>query len=155
MAAGKMEWVLVHKFGADPIGAVGFIGNDAVSVVAFFDDRDGNSDGKVSIGERLAAVLSPISIEGRNVAEVAMQAKYDLDILQRDASFANMASKLFLNFARGLVLDGIYAVYFSRGVKMSGKGIAKYIGGGTVKELIVRKGFEKTVKEAFNASTAR
>lgn len=155
MAASKLDWVLVHKFGSEPIGAVGFLGNDAVSVVAFFDDKDGNSDGKVSIGERLAAMLSPISLEGRNVTEVAMQAKYDLDILQRDASFANMATKLFLNFARGLVLDGIYAVYFSRGVKMSGKGIAKYIGGGTVKEFVIRKGFEKSVKEAFNASTAR
>ncbi|KAG1648227.1 Protein ClpV1 [Nymphon striatum] len=155
MATDKLEWMLVHKFGDAPIGAVGFLGNDAVSVVAFYDDKDGNSDGKVSIGERLAAMLSPISLEGRNVTEVAMQAKYDLDILQRDASFANMATKLFLNFARGLVLDGIYAVYFSRGVKMSGKGIAKYIGGGTVKEFVIRKGFEKSVKEAFNASTAR
>ncbi|MDF3416138.1 hypothetical protein HKX54_16320 [Sulfitobacter sp. M57] len=155
MAADKMEWVLVQKYGTEPIGAVGFIGKDAVSVVAFFDDRDGNSDGKISIGERLAAMLSPISIEGRNVVEVAMQARYDLDILQRDASFGNMASKMFLNFARGLVLDGVYAVYFARGVKMTGKGIAKYIGGGTVKEFAVRKGFEKAVKEAFNASTAR
>ena len=155
MSATTMDWVLIHKFGDEPIGEIGFLGNDAVSVIAFYDDRDGNQDGTVSFAEKVASVLSPISIEGRSVTEVAMQARVDLDVLKRDASFANMAVQLYLNFARGLIIDGIYATYFARGVKMTGKGAAKLVTTGTVKELIVRKGFEKATKEAFNAATAR
>lgn len=155
MAASNLDWVLIHKFGDDPIGAIGFLGNDAVSIIAFYDDRDGNQDGKVSFAEKVASMLSPISIEGRSVTEVAMQARIDMDVLKRDASFANMAVQLYLNFARGLIIDGIYATYFARGIKMTGKGAAKLVTTGAVKELIVRKGFEKAVKEAFNTATAR
>lgn len=154
MAVQNLEWVLIHKFGKDPIGAVGFLGNDAVTVVAFYDDRDGNQDGDVSLGEKVVSAVFPISLEGRSVTEVAMQARIEMDVLKRDASFAQMAAQLYLNFARGLVMDGIYAVYFSRGVKMTGKGLAKLVTSGMVKEMIVRKGFEKAVKAAFKSSTA-
>lgn len=153
--ANEMEWIPIVKFGKEPIGAVGFLGNDAVAVVAFYDDRDGNKDGKVSWGEAIAAALSPISVEGSAVTEVAMQARIETKILMRDPSFSQMAANMFANFARGLVLDGIYAVYFSRGVKMAGGGIARTITKNMVKEFVIKKGFEKAVKEAFKATTGR
>lgn len=150
----ELEWVSITKWGPDPIGAIGFIGNDAVAVIAFYDDKDGNQDGEISWGERIASFLLPISIEGKNVVEVAMQASVEMDILKRDASFAQVANQMFLKFASGLLMEGIYAVYFARGVKMAGKGVAKVITNGMVKELVVRKGFEAAVKEAFLASTS-
>jgi hypothetical protein len=150
----EIEWVSITKWGPDPIGAIGFIGNDAVAVIAFYDDKDGNQDGKVSWGERIASFLSPISVEGGNVVEVAMQARVEMDIIMRDASFSQVASQMFLKFASGLLMEGIYAVYFSRGVKMVGKGVAKVITNGMVKELVVRKGFETAVKKAFLESTS-
>ncbi|MBS0123557.1 hypothetical protein KB874_05370 [Aestuariicoccus sp. KMU-90] len=149
-----MEWIEVTKF-QRKIGAIGFLEGKAVAVVAYYDDRDGNMDGKVSIGERIASFVSPISIEGSAVTEVAMSARFDMDVIERDASFGNMAVNMWLNFARGLVLDGIYAVYFSRGIKTVGKGVASTITKNAVKEFVIRKGFEKAVKEAFQEAVNR
>lgn len=148
-----LEWIPIKKFGNEPIGAIGFLGGKAVAVVSFYDDADGNQDGKVSWGERIAFTLSPVSMKGMAVVEVAMQARVNLEVLSRDASFATMANNLFLNFAKGLVRDGIYAVYFSRGVKTVGKSVAVNITSNMVKQFVIRKGFEKAVKEAFNAAT--
>lgn len=150
-----MDWILIKGWNGKPSGAVGFIGNDAVMVIAFYDDRDGNADGEVSMGERIASAISPISIKNKAVTEVAMSARYNMDVLQRDASFQQMATKLYLNFARGLVLDGIYTVYFSRGVRMTGAGLAKRVTSDAIKGFVIRKGFEKAVKESFKAATNR
>lgn len=147
--ADKLDWVSITKWGDDPIGAIGFLGNDAVAVIAFYDDKDGNKDGKVSVGERIAAFVSPVSIEGMNVVEVAMQARVDMDIIMRDASFAQAAAQMYVSFAAGLVIEGAYAVYFKPGVSMVGKGVAKRITDGMVKEFVVRKGFEAAVKKAM------
>lgn len=149
----EIEWVSITKFKPAPIGAIGFIGDDAVAVVSFFDDADGNKDGKVSLGEKIISKISPLSVDGMGIAEVAMQARVEMDVILRDPSFSKMAAGIFLNFAKGLIADGIYAVYFGRGVKMSGKGIAKVITSSMVKQLVVRKGFEKAVREAFDTAT--
>ncbi len=146
--ADQIEWVSITKWGDEPIGAIGFIGNDAVAVVAFFDDKDGNKDGKISVGERIGAFLSPVSIEGSNVVEVAMQARVDIDVILRDGSFPQAAAQMFASFGAGLVIEGAYAVYFKPGVSMVGKGVAKKITEGMVKEFVVRKGFEAAVKKA-------
>lgn len=151
----KMDWILIKKFKPEPIGAIGFLGNDAVAIVAFYDDKDGNQDGKVSWGEKIASALSPISVEGKAVTEVAMQARVEMDVIMRDADFPRMAASIFMNFARGLVLDGIYAAYFKRGVSMAGGGVAKIVTSGMVKEFVVKKGFEKAVKEAFEKGVGR
>jgi len=150
-----MDWVLIKKFGPEPIGAIGFLGDKAVAVIAFYDDKDANQDGKVSTGEWVVAKISPISIEGRNVAEVAMQARVEPDVILRDGEFPRIAAQIFLNFARGLLIDGVYAAYFARGVSMLGSGVAKTVTSGMVKEFVVRKGFEKAVREAFNAGVGR
>lgn len=150
-----VDWVLITKFRPDPIGAIGFIDNKAVAVIAFYDDRDGNKDGKISSGEWLASKLSPISIEDSAVTEVAMQARVEPDVILRDSSFPQKAANMFLNFARGLVIDGVYAAYFARGVKMAGGGVARHVTSGMVKEMVVQKGFEKAVREAFDLAMAR
>ena len=150
----SVDWIVINERGKD-IGAVGFVDGKALVVASFFDDLDGDRSGSVGMGEWAVGKLSPISLQGKAVTEVAMAAKYNMDVLKRDAGFIQMANNIFANFARGLVLDGIYAVYFSRGVKMSAGGIAKMVTSGTVKQLAVRKGFETTVKKAFNAATDR
>ncbi|RYD38870.1 MAG: hypothetical protein EOP87_00495 [Verrucomicrobiaceae bacterium] len=133
-----------------PIGAIGFIGNDAVAVAAFFDDRDGNKDGKVSMGERIAS-MALFNLEGRAVVEVLMQARVEPDIVGRDQSVQTMASNTFLNFARGLISQGVYTAYFAPGVRMFGARAAELITTSMVKQFVIRKGFEKVVKEAFAA----
>lgn len=149
----ELEWVSIKNLGPEPIGAIGFIGNNVVAVIAFYDDKDANQDGKVSLGERVISSLSPISVEGRNVTEVAMTARVDRDITRRDASIDQMAKQMHLQFFSGLVMEGFYTVYFARGVKMTGKGVAKLITNNMVKELVIRKGFEAAVKKAFLNAT--
>lgn len=148
----KVSWHVVSGLtanGTAPIGALGFIGNDVACVVSFFDDADGNKDGKVSWGERIAFKISPLSLKNKSVVEVAMQARYDIDVLSRDPSFHQMAMKMYLNFAQGLVVDGVYAVYFSRGIKAGAGALAVSLTSNKIKQFVIRKGFEKAVESAF------
>ena len=59
--ADAIEWVVVEKFGKE-IGAIGFIGDKASVVTAFYNDYDGNKDGKVSWAEWTVGKLSPLSL---------------------------------------------------------------------------------------------
>ncbi|MEC7761514.1 MAG: hypothetical protein VX874_06330 [Pseudomonadota bacterium] len=151
MSDSQMEWVKVHDYKQREIGAIGFLNGKAVAVAAFYDDADGNMDGKVSWGEKLISTVFPL-LGGKAVVEVAMTARVDMEILQRDASFYQVANQLYLEFAAGLVAEGIYIVYFSRGVKAVGKGAATLITDSLVKQLVIRKGFEQAVKEVFDAA---
>ena len=150
----KIDWFEVKEF-SKGIGAVGIMGSDACVLVSYFEDLDGDRSGKVSWGEWVAGKVSPFSLEGYATTQVAMAARFDLRILERDPSFHDMANKMFLNFAHGLVMDGIYAAYFSRGVSLVGGGAAKLITQGMVKEFVVKKGFEAAVKKAFMAGVDR
>lgn len=147
----QIDWIAIRKFKSEPIGAIGFLGNKAVTVAAFYDDADGNQDGKVSLVEKIGSKLM-FDLKGRNIAEVAMQARVDLDVIRRDASFGQEAMRIYLNFASGLIVQGVYQAYFARGVGMAGSGVAKKITTGMVKQLVVRKGFETAVKNAFMAA---
>ncbi|QQS11996.1 MAG: hypothetical protein IPK81_21110 [Rhodospirillales bacterium] len=145
--ADDMDWIAVTSF-RKTIGAVGFIGSKAVAIAAFFADADGNQDGTVSWGEWLASKAA-FDLTGKAVTEVAMQARYDLDIVGRDPSFNDLAISLFANFAQGLIAQGIYIAYFSQGVSLIGGGIAKTITASMIKQFVIRKGFEAVVKKAF------
>jgi hypothetical protein len=144
-----IEWIGITKFGSNPIGAVGFIGDNIVTIIAFYDDDDGNKDGKVSAGERIAGWLMPT--KGLAVVEVAMQARVDPDIMLRDGSIQRIAMNLYLSFARGLIADGIYKAYFAPGIQMVGAQVAGLITSSMVKQFVIRKGFEAAVKEIVMA----
>lgn len=155
--ADRFEWIPVHKdgFKGGPIGAIGFIGNDAAVILAFYDDNDGNRDGRVSNLEKVAAMVFPVKLKGGALVEVAMTARGDPDIILRDTGFDLAAKNLYLNFAAGLVIDAVFAVYFKRPVAMAGKGIAARITSSMIKGYVIRKGFEKAAQEAFKAATGR
>lgn len=151
MSTKGIEWIVIESHGK-AIGAIGFIGHKASVVASFFDDEDGDIDGSVSVGEWLGSKLSPIGIEGMAVTMVAMAARYDLRVIERDASFPRAAAQMFLNFASGLVADGIYAAYFSRGVGTLSKRIVGHIASGAIKKYVIRKGMEKAVKAAYDTA---
>ncbi|MGV6808681.1 MAG: hypothetical protein ACWA5U_02295 [bacterium] len=145
-----IDWVIVKKFKKE-IGAVGFINNNVAVIVAFYDDRDGDKDGNVSVGEWLATKFSPVSVKGSAIAEVAMAARHDMAILQRDMSFYSMANNIFLKFAKGLVADAVYQIYFSKSVgKISGT-IAGRASNNLVTQYVIKKGMESSVKNAYNS----
>jgi hypothetical protein len=146
----EIEWIVIEGLGDRQIGAVGILEGQVAVVVSFYEDYDGNQDGKVSWGEWIAAKLSPIGIENKAVVEVAMAARYDLRVLEKDPGFQQEAARMFLEFARGLVADGIYAAYFSRGVSSIAKPIAGRITSNVVKQFVIRKGMEKAVKAVYD-----
>jgi hypothetical protein len=151
--SGNIEWVAVKKWKPEPIGAVGFMGNSLVAIVAFYADEDANQDGKVSWTEWAASKVL-FDLSGKAVTEVAMQARVEPDILLRDQEIDRMAKNMFVNFASGLAVQGVYKVYFSRGVGMVGSAVARKITADMVKQLVIRKGFEAAVKRAFMAAAS-
>jgi hypothetical protein len=89
--SSSIDWVIVRGWGNKEIGAVGFIENKVGVVVAFYEDADGNKDGHVGKVEWAAFNLNPVSTKGANVVQVAMQARVDFDILERDPDFDSAA----------------------------------------------------------------
>lgn len=148
--ADEIDWYVVKGLCDREIGALGFIGNKVAVITSFYEDYDGNQDGKVSWGEWIAAKLSPISINNKAVTEVAMAARLDLDVLQRDPTFYDEANRMFLQFAAGLVADGLYAVYFSQGVSAVCKPIAGRLTSNIVKQFVIRKGMEVGIKKIYD-----
>lgn len=147
-----IEWVIVDRF-SRPIGALGFIDNKVAIIASFHDDRDGNRDGRVSLGENVVSRLSPIGMKGKAVAEVAMQARGDPSVAERDPEFRQVSAQIFVNFAANMVADGIYAAYFARGVRGASGAVAKGITDSTIKQFVIRKGMETAVKRAYESGT--
>jgi hypothetical protein len=148
----EIKWIVIEGSGGKEIGAIGFIGNKVAVISSFYEDLDGNQDGKVGWGEWLAAKFSPLSLDGKAVVEVAMAARYDMRVLEKDPGFAQDAAQMFVQFAAGLVADGLYAAYFSRGVSALTKPIAGRITSNIVAQFVLRKGMEKSVKAIYDRS---
>ena len=150
MATQNIDWYIVTGLGNKKIGALGFINDNVAVITAFYDDRDGNEDGSVSWGEAVVAFLSPISLRGRAVTEVAMAARNDIDVVGRDPSFYQESARMFVNFASNLIKDGIYTVYFSRSISAVAGQIAGAVTGNVIKQFVIRKGFEGAVKQMYD-----
>ena len=150
MSTQKIDWYIVTGLANKKIGALGFIDNKVAIVAAFYDDRDGNEDGKVSWGEAIVAFLSPLGVKGREVTEVAMAARNDINVYERDPSFYQELARMFVNFASNLIKDGIYTVYFSQAVGAVAGQIAGAVTSNLVKQFVIRKGFEAAVKRIYN-----
>ena len=90
------------------------------------------------------------------VTEVAMAARVNMDVVMKDPSFQREAAGMFVKFANSLIVDGVYAVYFSRLVGMGAGALSKKLVGGTIKQFVVRKGMEavagKAIKGAIKAA---
>lgn len=147
--ANNIDWIMINRLGKQ-IGAVGFIGDKAAVVAAFYDDYDANKDGKVGWGERIAGKLFPLKLHGLAIAEVAMQARYEPNVVERDLLFQSVAvNNFFLNFTKGLVSQGIYTVYFSQLVTSFAKPIAGRLANNIVAQFAIRKGMEGAVDKAY------
>ena len=144
-----ITWKKVVWHGNLVIGSVGIIDDKVAAIVSFYEDADGDLSGNVTFGERAALFLSPIGLGGSTVAMVAMQAAADPDIIEIDPTFVTVANKIFMNFARQAMIDGVYAVYFSGASKMIAAGAASVVTGNAIKGFLVRKGFEAALKHAF------
>jgi hypothetical protein len=155
MRTGDIDWVMIQSNTSDSyIGAVGFLSDEsgeekAAVIVSFYDDYDGNEDGKLSIGEKVMRLASPISMKGRAATAVAMQARFNEEVLSRDPNFGTLAAKALTNFATSMAIDGIYLSYLKFPVASAAKAIVGNITQQVIKGFIVRKGMEAAVKKAF------
>jgi hypothetical protein len=81
-----------------------------------------------------------------------MAARNEEAVTGRDPSFYQESARMFVGFASHMIVDGLYAVYFSRAVGSLGTGIAGAVTDNVVKQFIIRKGFEAAVKESYNSA---
>lgn len=150
-----LEWHLVRGIGNRPIGSLGFIGDKVAVIAAFYDDRDGNKDGKVSIPERVITFVSPLKVKGMATVEVAMAARFDMEVVERDPDFYMDAVNLWLKFAKGLVIDGVYTAWMGVSINMAAGAVAKELAEGLVKQYVIKKGMEAPVKFALKKAMGR
>ncbi len=147
-----IDWIIVkNSYNKKPIGALGFVDNKIAIVTAFFDDKDANQDGSVSMIERFGSLFR---MKGRALAEVASHAYADPDLLMRDPGLAGLRGKLLSEFAFGLIAEGVYITYFSAGVRKAAGALAGQISANPIKSFVIRKGMEAAVKKAY-LETAR
>jgi hypothetical protein len=150
-----LEWYIVEGLAGRKIGALGFLGDEVVVITSFYDDRDGNRDGSVSIPERVVYFLSPLKTKGNAVVDVAMAARDDVEVSGRDPEFYQMANTLFLRFARGLVIDGVYTAWMGVSIGMAAGAISKELATGLVKQYVIKKGMEAPVRMALRKAMGR
>lgn len=143
-----IAWIVIEKY--KQIGAIGFIDNQAAVVVAFYDDYDGNQDGKVGWLEWGVGKLSLVNVKNSAVTEVAMAARYDQRVLRKDPKFQQEAAAMFLDFAQGLVADGLYSSYFSSRVSALIKPIAGRITSNVVAQYVIAKHMHKQVRKVYD-----
>jgi len=141
--------IVKNSWTKKPIGAVGFVDGKLAVITAFFEDKDADQDGKVGLGERLFAFGN---MKGKAVAEVVNHAYADPDILMRDAAIYQLRGQLTVQFAAGLLAEGIYKTYFSMGIGKVAGAIAGALTGNAVKSFVVKKGLEKAVEKAYRES---
>lgn len=148
-----IDWVIVKdSWNHKPIGALGYLDGKVAIVTAFYEDKDANKDGKVSLPER---VFSFGPMKGRAVAEVVNQAYADPDILMRDPSITQLRGQLTVQFAAGLLVEGVYKAWFSVGIGRVAGALAGAITTNAVKAFVVKKGMEKAVEQAYRAAMGR
>ncbi|MCU0827657.1 MAG: hypothetical protein MUE52_09680 [Tabrizicola sp.] len=146
----SIEWIIVkNSWTKKPIGALGYIGSELAIITAFFEDKDANKDGKVSLSER---IFSFGDMKGAALAEVANHAYADPEVLMRDPAIYRLRGELTVKFAAGLLAEGIYKTYFSMGVGKVAGAIAGAITTNLVKSYVIKTGLEKAVEKAYKES---
>ena len=147
-----MEWMIVNdSWTKQPIGALGYIDNQIAVVSAFYADKDGNRDGKISWGEK----FSLFSLKGKAITEVLSQACADPEILMRDPGLYELRGKATVEFARGMIQEGVYKVYFSSEVSMAAGAIAAQLATSAVAQFVIKKGMEEAVQKAYEMTIGR
>lgn len=148
-----MDWVIVRQTRTrKPIGAIGFLDDKIAVVETFYEDKDWDHDSSVSVIERFGSVFS---LEGKALTEVLGGAVGDPDILMRDQTVRHLHGQAVVNFATGMITEGIYAAYFKLSVSKIATGAAAQLARGAAARFFIRKGMENAVKKAYLKANER
>lgn len=148
----RLIFIEIEESPGSPIGQIGFLGNKAVIVVAYYDDYDGNKDGKVSWREWIAGSIYDATglLKNEQFTKVAMKARLNPKVLSIDSGFYQKANNIYLSFAGGMLIAGVYEVYLSQAVASAASFAGKRIIGDSLKrKFLIEKGAEKAVEEVL------
>lgn len=161
----EIDWIVVKDRRGDvAIGAVAFLGDEAIAVVSYYEENDANKDGTVSMGEKVAGFFSPVSMKGVGVYEVVSRARDQMTLKLADAnaphntearakSLKAMQGGQIQKLGAQMAMDGIFKAYIGTGINVGVGKAAKVLDWSMVKELAIKKGSEKLAKTAFDAAT--
>lgn len=148
-----IDWIVIDEYRGKPIGAIGFVGNDAAVIAAFYDAYDTDQDGKVSWTEWGISWIPGLNVDDYEITKVAMTARVNQKVLKRDSGFPQLANNIYLNFASGLISEGVYKAYMGRAISAGGTIIAGVLSEDLVKRYLIKKAFGYAVKKALDAVT--
>jgi hypothetical protein len=146
-----MDAVLVKdRDGRTVIGAVVFIDDQIVAIVAYFEDKDWDHSGDVDLKERF---FSFFGLKGKALAEVASRAIEDPNIMMRDPAIRQWQGNLLTAFASTMIIEGLYKTYLSLPISRASGVIAGQITQSAIKSFVIKKGMEKAVEAAYKQAT--
>lgn len=134
------------------IGAVGFIDDRLAVVSTFYPDRDWDHDGRVDLLERFGTMFT---MRGMALADVLTRAIEDPDIMLRDTSIRELHGRAVVQFASGMILEGLYCTYLRLSVRQASSILASSLVNGAAARFFVRKGMEQAVKQVYNTAIYR
>ena len=148
----EIDWMPVKNNANKVIGAVGFIGDEAVIIASLFDDRDLDQDGKVSFGEKVKSLIPLIGSDGAALAEVGKYAAHDMDLMMRDTQIRAFGYKQFTAYANNLIREGIYITYFQRPISIGSGTLASHVTTGVIKQIAVKQTAKAAVGKAMKSA---
>jgi hypothetical protein len=147
----RLIFIEIEEFPGSPIGQIGFLGNKAVIIVSYLDEYDLNKDGSFGWDEWFASFVDMSGLlKNEQFTKVAMTARVNPKVLNIDSGFHQKANNIYLSFASGLMISGIYDVYLSQAVTSAASLVGKRVIGDSLKrKYLIEKGAEEAVEEAL------
>ena len=143
----ETKWIQVVSNINMPIGAVAVHGNSIPIVVAYFDDLDGNRDGRVSMGENVAGFFAKGvglggALSGSSVLAVVMAARTEPEIAVYTDFRRGVFAETYREWSRRTILDAAYGAYFKPLVGVAAGRIASNLTDSAIKAFAIKKGME-------------
>lgn len=148
----RLILIEIEESPGNPIGQIGFLGNKAVIIVSYYDEYDTDKDGSVGLGEWMASIIfdSAGLLKNEQFTKVAMTARLNPKVLSIDSGFYQKANNIYLSFASGMLMSGIYEVYLSQAVASAASLVGRrIIGNNLTRKYLIEKGAEKAVEEVL------
>ena len=148
--SSEIEWKPVMK-GGKLIGTIGFIDGQIAVVVSFYDGQDANKDGKVDWKESAAAwaggflsdALKTLGLQ--EVINAYAESGY-IDPSER-IELIKETKRNAMKVGVDLTIKALLEQYLSKIVGLLGEGLAAKLVKGDIKDFIVKKSFEESVKK--------
>lgn len=152
MAQINIEWPVVKDIKTlRPIGCLGYIDGTIVAVGAFYDGRDTNFDGKVSLRERLAIGSGSTQTKIMPLFSVVSNAIASLKLEDDAATLIQLQNILGMQVVLAPLMDLGFITAKAVASMTVGAAIARRIPAGAVVQFLVRQAFGRQVDNYFKA----